>query len=386
MLTVAVPAVLTQPISLKMQNVICGADQTDIYFERLKSAKVGLVANKSSMIGDVHLLDKMLNEGVHVVSIFCPEHGFRGEGEAGERIDDHLDPVTGIPVISIYGSKKKPDPDDLSGIDILVFDMQDVGARFYTYISTLHYVMEAAGELEIPLIILDRPNPNGFYVDGPIREPEFTSFVGMHPIPVVHGMTIGEYGLMINGEGWLSKSVQCEVSVVPCLNYDHLTAYELPVRPSPNLPNQISVYLYPSLCFFEGTKVSIGRGTKLPFQILGHPDLDQDFTFRPVSTPGASLNPKCKDQLCFGWDVRRTGIKMLFDKPGIQLEWVIKAYNELGQPSDFFRAYFDTLSGTKRIREMIESGYDAETIRKSWDEELRQFMLVREKYLIYPDF
>ncbi|MBT4410557.1 MAG: DUF1343 domain-containing protein, partial [Bacteroidetes bacterium] len=271
-LTVAVPAVLSQSISLKRQKVICGADQTDKYFERLKSAKIGLVANKSSMIGDVHLLDKMLKEGVHVVSIFCPEHGFRGEGEAGERIDDHLDPVTGIPVISIYGSKKKPDPDDLSGIDILVFDMQDVGARFYTYISTLHYVMEAAGELRIPLIILDRPNPNGFYVDGPIRESEFTSFVGMHPIPVVHGMTIGEYGLMINGEGWLSKSVQCEVSVVPCLNYDHLTAYELPVRPSPNLPNQISVYLYPSLCFFEGTKVSIGRGTKLPFQILGHPD------------------------------------------------------------------------------------------------------------------
>ncbi|MCD6346114.1 MAG: DUF1343 domain-containing protein [Bacteroidales bacterium] len=379
-------SVYSQSIILKDQDVVCGAERTELYLSLLRDTHVGLVANKSSMIGSVHLLDVLLAEGISIVSVFSPEHGFRGGGEAGQMIEDHNDPKTGVQVISIYGKKKKPSKDDLSGIDIIVFDIQDVGARFYTYISTLHYVMEAAAESNIKVIILDRPNPNGFYVDGPIREDRYKSFVGMHPVPVVHGMTIGEYGSMVNGEGWLSNGIQCDLSVIPCKNWDHLTRYELPVPPSPNLPNQISIYLYPSLCFFEGTKVSIGRGTKIPFQIIGHPDLDGDFFFRPVSTPGASLHPKCMDELCRGWDLREKGINQLFDKPGLEIEWIIKAYNEMGKPADFFRSFFDTLAGTARLREMIESGISAEVIRLSWVQGLSEFKTIRGKYLLYPDF
>jgi len=372
-------------IILKKQHVICGAERTDVYFPKLKGRKVALVGNKSSRVGSVHLLDTLLSSGIQVVSVFCPEHGFRGEGEAGEQIDNYNDPSTGIPVRSLYGSSKKPMPEDLEGIDILVFDIQDVGARFYTYISTLHYVMEAAAESGIQVMLLDRPNPNGFYVDGPVRQPGFESFVGMHPVPVVHGMTIGEYGRMINGEKWLANGIQCDFEVVSCQNYDHLTEYILPVRPSPNLPNQVSVYLYPSLCFFEGTIVSIGRGTATPFQVYGHPEYSGSYHFKPVPTQGASMNPKWKNTLCKGVDLSTLGLSDIFSNPVLQLEWLIDIYEDLGRPDNFFTTYFDTLAGSSALRKMIIAGLSPEEIRLSWSDELSEFKKVRSMYLLYNE-
>ncbi len=367
-------------------NIICGADRTELYIDLLKDRHVGLVANPSSRIGETHLLDSLLCLGVSVKIIFCPEHGFRGQGEAGELIVDHKDPITGISVVSIYGKKKKPDPEDLAGIDVLLFDIQDVGARYYTYISTLHNIMEAAAEGGKEVIILDRPNPNGFYVAGPIREKDFKSFVGMHPIPIVHGMTVGEYGEMINGEGWLDGSIRCKLQVVPCLNYDHQSTYKLPVKPSPNLPNQESIFLYPSLCLFEGTVVSIGRGTALPFQIFGHPDLQGEFQFRPTSIPGTSLHPKLEGKLCKGVDLRECGIPRIINEREIILEWVIQAFQELGSSSDFFTSYFDTLAGTQSLREQIIKGWSANKIRANWEKGIADFKIIRKKYLLYPDF
>lgn len=372
-----------QAVQLKTSPVICGADQTELYVSKLKNLKVGLVGNKTSRVGSDHLLDVLVREGIHVLSVFCPEHGFRGTAEAGELVDDQVDLSTGIPIKSLYGSHKKPTAADLEGIDILVFDIQDVGARFYTYISTLHYVMESAAENSIPVLILDRPNPNGFYVDGPIRKKGFDSFVGMHPVPVVHGMTIGEYGRMINGESWLAQGLHCQLEVVACKNYDHETAYLLPVPPSPNLPNQESVYLYPSLCFFEGTVVSIGRGTDFPFQVYGHPQYPGNFSFTPNSRPGASLHPKWENQLCLGVDLREVGVESVFRAPGLQLEWLIDAYKNLGHPADFFTSYFDTLAGSPGLREMIQAGKSVEEIRESWKEDLIEFQKIRNKYLIY---
>lgn len=375
----------SQGVILKKQQVTCGAERTKDYFSDLLGKNVGLIGNKSSQLGSVHLLDTLLSSGIKVVSVFCPEHGFRGEGEAGEQIDNYNDPLTGIPVKSLYGSNKKPVAEDLKGIDILVFDIQDVGARFYTYISTLHYVMEAAAENGIPVLLLDRPNPNGFYVDGPVRKPGFESFVGMHPVPVVHGLTIGEYGNMINGEKWLANGIQCDFEVVSCLNYDHSTEYTLPIIPSPNLPNQTSIYLYPSLCFFEGTIVSIGRGTEFPFQVYGHPEYNGAFSFTPEPISGASLNPKWKNTMCSGVDLRENGILSIFTNPVLQIEWLIDIYNNLGRPDDFFTSYFDTLAGSADLRERIIEGQTSEEIRQSWLEELSDFMLVRKKYLLYGD-
>ncbi|MEA1878136.1 MAG: DUF1343 domain-containing protein [Bacteroidota bacterium] len=372
-------------VILKKQQVICGADRTDSYLPTLAGKRVGLIGNKSSQVGPVHLLDTLLRSGIEVVSVFCPEHGFRGEGEAGEKIDNYNDPLTGIPVKSLYGSNKKPEAEDLKGIDILVFDIQDVGARFYTYISTLHYAMEAAAENGIPLMIFDRPNPNGFYVDGPLRQPGFESFVGMHPVPVVHGMTIGEYGEMINGEKWLAKGILCDLEVISCDNYDHSTEYLLPVRPSPNLPNQISVYLYPSLCLFEGTIVSIGRGTIFPFQVYGHPEYHGSFCFSPEPIPGASMNPKWKNTLCQGVDLRETGQSLIFSNPVLQIEWLIDIYKDLDKPDNFFTSYFDTLAGSSSLREMIIEGQTAEEIRQSWSSELSEFRKIRQKYLLYAE-
>ncbi len=367
-------------------NIICGAERTDVYVEHLKGRQVGIVANPSSMIGDTHLIDTLLSMGVFVKVIFCPEHGFRGQGDAGELIKDHKDPITGISVISVYGKKKKPDPKDLLGVDIIIFDLQDVGARFYTYISTLHYIMEAAAEQDKEVLILDRPNPNGFYVAGPIREEGLKSFVGMHPIPVVHGMTIGEYAKMINGEGWLTGSIRCKLNVIACENYDHLCKYRLLVKPSPNLPNQKSIILYPSLCFFEGTIVSIGRGTALPFQIFGHPEISGDFQFRPVSTPGASLHPKLEGKLCKGVDLREYGVARVMNENEIILEWIIQAFQELGSSADFFTAYFDTLAGTSTVREQIIKGWSADDIRAFWGKGIADFKNIRKQYLLYPDF
>jgi len=367
-------------------NIICGAERIEAYIDLLKGKRVGLVANPSSRIGETHLLDSLLSLGIGVEVILCPEHGFRGTGEAGEQIVNHKDPVTGIDVISIYGNKKKPDPADIEGVDLLIFDIQDVGARFYTYISTLHFVMEAAAENEKQVIILDRPNPNGFYVDGPLREEGFESFVGMHPIPVVHGMTIGEYGKMINNEGWLLNSVKCELVVIPCLNYDHLCKYNLPVKPSPNLPNIESVILYPSLCFFEGTIASIGRGTDQPFQVYGHNDMKGDFHFRPVSIPGASLHPKLEGLLCKGYDLRKAGVNRILSERMILLDWLIDAYKQLGSKDEFFTSYFNTLMGNSWVKEDIKNRVPEDEIRAKWEIDVVEFKVIRKKYLLYEDF
>ena len=271
----------------KPENVIVGAERTAAYLPLIKDKKVGLVVNQTSTIGKVHLVDSLVRLGIDIQAVFAPEHGFRGEADAGAKITDGKDPKTGVSIISLYGKKRKPGAEDLKGLDWVIFDIQDVGARFYTYISTMHYVMEACAEHNVPFLVLDRPNPNGHYVDGPVRESEYQSFVGMHEIPVVHGMTVGEYAQMVNAEGWLTKGMQCKLKVVTCENYDHKTAYELPIKPSPNLPNIRSIYLYPSLCFFEGTVASVGRGTDTQFQVYGHPDYAQTapHVFMPVSKP-----------------------------------------------------------------------------------------------------
>jgi uncharacterized protein YbbC (DUF1343 family) len=367
------------------QSVIrCGADRTEVYLPLLHGKNIVLVANPTSRVGKVHLLDTLIHSDISVKRVFAPEHGFRGEGEAGAKIQDNLDPVTGIPVVSLYGNHKKPTPEDLKGIDLVVFDIQDVGVRFYTYISTLHLVMEACASAKIPVMVLDRPNPNGFYTDGPIWDPAFKSFVGMHPVPVVHGMTIGEYAGMINGEHWLEGGLQCELSVIRSTGYDHQTEYILPVKPSPNLPNQTSVYLYPTLCFFEGSVVSIGRGTSFPFQVYGHPDMAGDFSFTPKSIPGVSLHPFHENKECHGKDLRLNGISEISQKPELKLEWIIDAYKKLNSTSSFFIGYFDTLAGTDQLRIQIGKGLSPEEIRLTWEPGLKKYRDMRSKYLLYP--
>ena len=378
--------------SLKLE-IKTGAERSNLYLNLLKGKNVAVVANQTSVLSVKvsdskkeihHLVDYLYNnKEINVKKVFAPEHGFRGKADAAEFVKDGLDAKTGLPIVSLYGKNKKPSAKQLSGIDVVVFDIQDVGVRFYTYISTLHYVMEACAEVGINVIILDRPNPNAHYVDGPVLELKHKSFVGMHPIPVVHGMTVGEYAMMVNGEKWLAKGVQCNLEVVACLNYDHLTEYNLPVRPSPNLPNQSSVYLYPSLCFFEGTIVSIGRGTNIPFQIYGHPEYPGVFKFRPEPVKGASMNPKWKGQTCSGQDLRDIGISDLFQRPHLHIEYVIDAYNKLGKPKNFFTKYFDTLAGTTRIRTMIIDGFSADEIRATWKDDVSRFLKLREKYLLY---
>lgn len=367
--------------------ILTGAEQTNLYVPLLLHKKIAVVANHSSTIGKTHLVDSLINLKIKIKKIFCPEHGFRGEGDAGEVIKNQIDKKTGLQLISLYGSHKKPTTKDLKGIDVVIFDMQDVGVRFYTYISTMHYVMEACAEQGITLIILDRPNPNGFYVDGPMLDTTYRSFVGMHPVPLVHGMTIGEYAQMINGEKWLKKGIQCNIKVIPCKNYDHSMMYQLPIRPSPNLPNQTAVLLYPSLGFFEGTCISVGRGTDYPFQIFGHPGLPKTgYSYTPVEKIGASKNPPFKDQLCNGFDLREYSQKYFKDNPNINLEWLIFAYKMFNDKKTFFNNFFVNLSGTPLLKKQIEQGLDAETISKSWVKPVSDFKKVRKKYLLYPDF
>lgn len=378
--------------------IIVGANQVEKYLPLLNGKRVGIVANQSSVIfndsGYTHLVDSLLNLNIDIKQVFAPEHGFRGTADAGEHIKDGIDIKTGIPIISLYGNNKKPKLEQLketkkyesaieSGIpiiDIMVFDIQDVGARFYTYISTLHYVMEACAEANIPVIIFDRPNPNGHYVDGPILEMEHSSFVGMHPIPVVHGMTIGEYAQMINGEKWLKNEVQCELSVIPIKNYNHSLSYNLPIKPSPNLPNAKAINLYPSLCFFEGTNVSAGRGTETQFQIFGSPFLNAevfDFQFTPQSNFG-SKHPKHQGKLCYGTDLTQVD-----NLNSLNLNWLIEAYNNTSNKNDFFNAFFTKLAGTKKLQQQIEAGLSEEDIKATWKTDLEAFKLVRKKYLIY---
>jgi uncharacterized protein YbbC (DUF1343 family) len=363
-----------------------GAERPDLYMPLITGKSVAVVANQTSMVGDVHLVDYLLSNGTdikRIMKVFSPEHGFRGMAEAGEAISDRIDSVTGLPVISLYGSYFKPSLDDLKGIDIVIFDIQDVGVRFYTFISTLHYVMEACAENNIKCIVLDRPNPNGFYYDGNILDTAFHSFVGMHPVPVVYGMTIGEYALMINGEKWLKGGVKCDLEVIKCKYYTYKTFYKLPVRPSPNLPNQTAVYLYPSLCFFEGTNISLGRGTQFPFQVYGSPLLpDKGFSFIPVSVPGAKY-PPLEGSKCFGRDLRNAIRDKIVPVQRINLEWLIDAYNNYPLKDKFFIPYFDVLAGGPTLREQIQKGMSADQIRESWKDGLAKFSKIRAKYLLY---
>ena len=379
----------TLAATCQSDSIIVGAERTSLYFSKLKGKRIGFVANQTSMIKNDHLVDILLNEGVNIVKVFSPEHGFRGNADAGAKVRDEIDLQTGLPIYSLYGkSRRKPSKEVLKDIDLILFDLQDVGVRFYTYISSMHYVMEACAENSIPLILLDRPNPNGFYVDGPILNPKFKSFVGMHEVPVVHGMTIGEYAKMINGERWLKDSVKCSLEVIPCLNYNHLIKYNLPIPPSPNLPNMRSVYLYPSLCFFEGTNVSIGRGTDIPFQIYGAPYFDSKlFKFTPKSSYGSKY-PKYKEMDCFGEDLRTLSLDSLKNINSLNFNWLVKSFKTSNESLDFFNknGFFNLLAGTDKIMNLIKGGASGVQIRETYQMELEKFKLIRKKYLIYDDF
>ena len=365
----------------KQATVIVGAENTNEYLKILKNKNVALVVNQSSYINQTHLVDSLISLNIKIVKIFAPEHGLRGTADAGEYINNNIDEKTGIPVISLYGKKKKPQSHDLKGIDIVVFDIQDVGVRFYTYTSTMHYVMEACAENNIDFVVLDRPNPNSFFVDGPVLDTNYRSFVGMHKVPLVYGMTIGEYALMINGEHWLKNNEKCNLCVISCNNYTHNTLYNLPIKPSPNLPNMKSVNLYPSLGLFEGTVVSVGRGTDFPFQVIGHPDFkNSKFSFIPKSIVGAAKNPKFKNEKCFGLDLRN----MKIDNSKIDLDLFISAYKNLNIGDKFFNPYFDYLAGNNVLRQQIISGLSEKEIRRTWEKDLKSFKKIRKKYLLYP--
>ena len=362
--------------SAHAQKLVVAAERTDVYLHHLENKKVGVVGNQTSMIANTHLVDSLLSIGIDVVKVFSPEHGFRGKADAGAIIEDGIDSKTGIPIISLYGKNKKPKDEQLQGIDILVFDIQDVGVRFYTYISTLHYIMESAAESNIKVIVLDRPNPNGHYVDGPILDTAFQSFVGMHPIPIAHAMTIGEYAKMINGENWITT--KCELIVIEMENYTHNTNYDLPIKPSPNLPNARSVNLYPSLCLFEGTTISIGRGTDYPFQHFGAPYLKSNYSFMPKSGEGSKY-PKHEDIMCFGTDLRFQEDYLT----AINLNWIIETYKQCSEKEEFFNNFFNTLAGTDKLKKQIIAGMTVREIKASWQEGLEEFKKIRKKYLIY---
>ncbi len=366
-------------------EIVVGAAKTTEYFADLKGKTLGLVVNQTSKVGEQHLVDLLLENGMNIKTIFAPEHGFRGKADAGELLKDGKDAKTGLPLISLYGKNKKPMPDQLAGLDLVIFDIQDVGARFYTYISTMHYVMEACAENEVACLILDRPNPNGHYVDGPIRESEYQSFVGLDPIPIVHGMTIGELANMINEEGWLKHKTKCKLNVVKMDNYSHDKSYDLPVKPSPNLPNALAINLYPSLCFFEGTNMSIGRGTKKQFQILGHPDFPiGDFKFTPKSMEGAKY-PKHENKECKGFDFSIEELAVLRQKKQINLSYLIDAYQAFPDKAAFFleNNFIDKLAGTASLQKQIISNASIQDIRASWEPGLERFKMLRQKYLLY---
>ncbi|WP_258807617.1 DUF1343 domain-containing protein [Pseudidiomarina sp. CB1] len=365
--------------------ITVGAEQAERYVPQLDGKKVALVVNQTSRAHDQHLVDYLLAQGIDVTKVLAPEHGFRGDVGAGETINDAVDPATGLPILSIYGKTKKPSAEMLSGVDTIIFDIQDVGARFYTYISTMHYVMEAAAEQGIEMLVLDRPNPNGAYIDGPVLEKEFQSFVGMHEIPLLHGMTVAELAQMIKGEGWINNADQLKLTVVPVANYARDMTYHLPIAPSPNLPNAQAIQLYPSLCLFEPTAVSIGRGTEFPFQVLGHNEVALgEFQFSPRSMPNSAPQPKLEGQQLRGQDLRTSAIK------GFDLAPLLDAYAAFiaaGKADDFFTsaAFFDKLSGTDELRKAIVAGQSEAEIRASWQADLTRFKQQRQPYLLYPD-
>ena len=365
-------------------KTILGNQRTEKYLPLLENKNVALIANQTSLIHKTHIVDSLLSLDINLKKVFAPEHGFRGNRDNGTHIKNSIDPKTGLPIISLYGKNKKPSNEQLNGIDILIFDIQDVGARFYTYLSTLHYVMEAAGENNIRVIVLDRPNPNAHYIDGPVMEENCKSFVGLHPVPIVYGMTIGEYALMINGQKWLKNKVKCDLTVIECENYWHSKEYILPVAPSPNLQSKEAIALYPSLCLFEGTVISVGRGTKRPFEIIGHPSYkNSKYTFTPKSMYG-SKNPPFKNQTCYGVDVKNKNPLRL---NSLNLKYLINAYNALKEKTTFFNKnlFFDKLSGNKKLREQIIKGLNENEIRKTWQEDLNKFKQIRKKYLLYND-
>ncbi len=371
---------------LYASTIQTGAENLEGYLPLLADKRVAVVVNPSSVVGDTHLVDLLLDEGVRITTIFAPEHGFRGKADAGEHVKDGIDTRSGLPIVSLYGSHKKPTSEDLKGVDVILFDIQDVGVRFYTYLSTLHYVMEAAAEKKIALIVLDRPNPNADRIDGPLLKIEFRSFVGLHPVPVMYGMTIGEYAQMINGERWLDKGITTDLTVIAMQNYSHSDFYHLTVKPSPNLPNDLSIALYPSLAFFEGTAVSAGRGTTKQFQLYGAPLYNKKgFSFVPEPREGAKY-PKHEGKICYGVDLSSTSLKAVRNAKKLELDYLLDAYKNYSDKASFFlkNGFFDRLAGSDALRKQVIAGSSANEIRASWKADLNRFKQVRQKYLLYP--
>ena len=375
----------SQSLVSNKSAVILGAQQTEHYLPILKNKNIGIVANQTSVIfkttGSTHLVDSLLSLNINVKKVFAPEHGFRGTADAGEYVTDGIDAGSGIPIVSLYGANKIPDAAILSDLEVVIFDIQDVGARFYTFLSTLHYMMETCAKLGITVLVLDRPNPNGHYVDGPTLDLNHSSFVGVHPVPVVHGMTVGEYAQMINGEGWLKEGVKCDLKVIPIRNYTHSTTYQLPINPSPNLPNSKAINLYPSLCFFEGTNMSMGRGTENQFQVIGSPYLKgdlYDYEFTPEPNIGAKY-PVHEGVVCKGINLQNQA-RLDF----IELKWLIDAYQNTPNKAVFFNPFFTKLAGQELLQEKIENGWTAQEIRASWKGDIEKYKRIRAPYLLYP--
>ncbi len=374
---------------LKAQDslpVITGAERMEAYLPLIRNKNIALVVNQTSVVGETLLPDTLLALHCQIKKIFAPEHGFRGAADAGEFVSNDVDAATGIPIVSLYGKNFKPTSDQLKGIDIMIYDIQDVGVRFYTFISTLHYLMEACAENNIELLILDRPDPNGFYVDGPVLDSSFQSFVGVDPVPIVYGMTPAEYASMVNGEHWLHNGVQCKMQYVLCANYDHHSSYELPVNPSPNLRSMTAIYLYPSLCFFEGTQVSVGRGTDKPFMLIGYPGFKNcKVSFKPSSISGAQ-HPPYQDKQCDGYDLSGLNKGFFIEENHLVLRWLMEFYKSYPEKEKFFTDYFDQLAGNQQLRKQIEQGTPEMEIRRSWEPKLSEFKTIRKKYLLYRDF
>ena len=374
-------------------KIITGADQTEKYLPYLQGKRVAILANPTTIIGKKHLVDSLHSRGINIVKVFGPEHGFRGNASAGVKVADETDSATGIPVISLYGAKTKPSKEDLSDVDIMIFDVQDVGCRFYTNINVLARIMEACAENGKELLLLDRPNPNGYFIDGPVLDMSLKSGIGMFPIPITHGLTIAEFAQMANGQGWLANKMKCKLKIIPVANYNHSMYYELPVKPSPNLNTQQSVMLYPSVCLFEGTVLNLGRGTYFPFTVLGNPDLKgkYDFSFTPVSIKGMSETPQHMNQVCYGLDLRKYNIEELLKKKQINLQWMMELYKAYPYKEKFFdytqskeMGNINKLSGTTQFKEQIITGKSEAEIRKSWEPGLSEYKIMRKKYLLYP--
>lgn len=371
--------------STQKLTIQTGAQQTEAYIPELKGKRIGLVINQTAEINGVSLVDTLKNLGMDIKAIFGPEHGFRGDADAGEKVGNYTDKKTGLPVISLYGGKQAPSKEDLKNIDVLIFDIQDVGSRFYTYTITLAKVMQACADNKVPLLVLDRPNPTGTLIDGPILDPKFKSGVGMHPIPISHGLTIGEFAQMVNGENWLDNNAKCDLKIIKLKNYNHADEYVLPVKPSPNLPNALSIYLYPSICLFEGTVISQGRGTQTPFQVLGHPLLKDKyaFSFKPVSIQGMSKNPPLENEVCYGIDFTKTPVEEIRQQKQINIKLVIDLYRDFPEKDKFFTPFFNKLAGNDILMQQIKDGKSEEEIRKTWAPGLEKYKETRKKYLLY---